>query len=184
MADLLKQSALAYKELLPFRYHFFLGRKRKLRYVSLQFPEVAYHHLAGFHRAGIAALSNKKKALQVILAEDVRHDHFVNAGKTLEDRWIGICHLREIIESNRMVFYYRGHEQPGTVIKGDYLMLHEGIVFFIARETPESIFIPHCRRYELGCPRFTTLQICREEKVTEEVTCLYRSPSFQAPEER
>ena len=182
MADLLKQSALAYKELMPYRYHFVLGRKGQLRHTSIQFPERAYHHLAGFHSAGIAALSNKKEALRVILTESVTHLHFIKAGMALEDRWIGICQLREIIESNRMIFYYREHEQPGTVIEADYLMTHERIVFFVTNETPASIFEAKDRRYEQGCPRFITLQISREEIATGEVVSLYRSPSFKAPE--
>ena len=178
MSDLLKQSALAYKGLTAYRYHFTLGRKGQLRHISIHFPEVAYHHLAGFHRAGIAALSNKKKSLQTVLAERVSHAQFIKAGAVLEDRWTGICRLQEIIESNRMVFHYRGHEQPGSMIQGDYLMTHEGIAFFIANETPESIFVPRDRRYEQGCPRFTTLQICREEIVTGGIVYLYQSPTY------
>jgi len=176
MSDLLMQSALAYKGLMAYRYHFTLGRKGQLRHISIHFPEVAYHHLAGFHRAGIAALSNKKHSLQAILAGRVTHAQFTKAGAMLEDRWTGICRLKEIIESNRTVFHYRGHEQPGSMIQGDYLMTHEGIAFFIANETPESIFIPKERSYEQGCPRFTTLQICREEARIREI--VYRSPAY------
>ena len=178
MSDLLKRSALAYKELMPYRYHFTLGRKGQLRHLSIHFPEVAYHHLAGFHRAGMAALSNKKKSLETVLAGAVTYEHFKRAGAVLEDRWTGICRLKEIIESNRVVFYYRGHEQPGSMLEGDYLMVHDGVAFFIAGGVPESIFEQTSRRYEQGCPRFVTLQISREEMATSIVTCLFRSATF------
>lgn len=178
MSDLLKQSAMAYEELMPYRYHFTLGKKEQLRHISIHFPVVAFHHLAGFHRAGIAMLSNKKKTLHAVLAENVTHAQLIRSGAVLEDRWTGICRLKEIIESNRMVFYYRGHEQPGSMIRGDYLMIHEGIAFFLANDTPESIFEQKNRRYEQGCPRFVTLRIIREEALTGETICLYRSPNY------
>jgi len=179
MADLLERSAQAYQELIPFRYHFTLGHKGELRHISLHFPEVAYYHLAGLHRVGIAALSNKKKALEVILLKRVTHEHIIGAGVALEDRWMRICRLKEMIEVNRIIFCYRGHEQPGSMIQADYLMVHEGFALFMAGETPASIFEQRARRYEKGCPRFVTLKIEREDKLTGRKMNLFMSPNFK-----
>lgn len=179
MDDLLKRSAQAYNSLLPYRYHFTLGWKGQLRHISISFPIVAYYHLAGFHKVGMSMLSIKKKALNTVLSGVVTHAHFINAGANLEDRWTGICRLKEMIESNRMVFHYRGHEQPGSVIKGDYLMVFEDFAFFIAGDTPESIFAQGKHRYEQGCPRFTTLQISREDTLNALHETVYTSPSYR-----
>jgi len=165
--------------LMPFRYRFTLGHKGQLHQINLYFPETAYYHLAGFHRVGVSALSNKKRALEAVFAGRVIHAHIVMAGAALEDRWAGICRLKEIIETNRVIFYYRGHEQPGSMIEGDYLITHESVAFFITGETPASIFEQKVRRYETGCPRLVTLQIDREEVTTGEIICLYRSPTYR-----
>ena len=177
--DLLKQSALAYRALLPYRYHFALGWKGQLSHISICFPECAYHHLAGFHKVGIEALQNKKWALRTIISGSVTHVHFQGAGAALEDRWEGICRLKDIIENNRGVFRYRKHEQPGSSIKGDYLMMDETTAFFIVEDTPESIFSHRGRHFGKGCPRMTTLQIVREEVASGERELIFQASSFR-----
>lgn len=179
MEDLLMMSALAYKELLPYRYHFKLGFKRKLREIHLCFPQDAYHHLAGFHKVGFAQLKNRKSALDFVLAGGVTQAQFEAGGYSLEDRWLGISRLKKMIETNRMVFYYRGHETIGSSIRADYLMVDEQTTFFIIDHVPQSIFAHQDGRYETGCPRYVTLQIEREDTQTGRQTLIYRSESFQ-----
>lgn len=119
MDDLLKKSALAYQELMPFRYHITLGKKGRSSKIFIRFPEVAYHHLAGFHKTSFDALVNKNKALSAVLDRAVTHEHFRNAGYSLEDRWRGICCLKETIETNRAVFHYRARKQRWSSIEAE-----------------------------------------------------------------
>lgn len=179
MEDLLMKSALAYKELMPYRYHFKLGFRQKLYEIHLCFPQDAYHHLAGFHKIGFAQLKNRKSALSTVLAGGVTQAQVQSGGYHLEDRWQGILHLKRMIETNQTVFYYQGHEKAGSSIRADYLMVDERTTFFIVDHKPQSIFAHRDCSYEKGCPRFATLMIEREETETGSRTLIYRSASFK-----
>lgn len=48
MCDLLKESALAYKDLSAYEYTLICGKKGVQTQVVIRFPANAYHHLAGF----------------------------------------------------------------------------------------------------------------------------------------
>lgn len=178
MNDLLKQSALAYQELLSYRYCFSLGLKNELYHVNVEFPIIAYHHLAGFHKVGFKQLENKSKALNVVLNGGITLEAFAVAGYHLEDRWSGICHLKDMLEDNRAVFRYRGHERPASEINADYLLFDEQTIFFIASDCPASIFEQKNQHYEIGCPRLKTLQIMPENINENTWLEIYKSPSY------
>ncbi len=179
MPDILMQSALAYRELMQYRYIFTLERKGEASTVRVTFPESAYHHLAGFHKASFAALRNKSKSLRTILDAKVTAADFAAAGYAFEDRWSSLCHLQDMLESNQAVFRYRGHERADSRIAADYLLQDDLTVFFIADEHPASIFGQKGQHYEQNCPRFTTLQIVRENVDTGEQVVVYRAASYK-----
>lgn len=179
MPDLLMQSALAYCALMQYRYIFTLGRKGKASTVVIDFPENAFHHLAGFHKASFAALRNRSKSLRIILDGTVTAADFAVAGYSFEDRWAGLCHLQEMLESNQTVFRYRGRERADSRITADYLIQDALTVFFVAENHPASIFGQKGQHYELNCPRFTTLQIIREDVATGVQTEVYRAAAYK-----
>lgn len=179
MDDLLYQSALAYQSLMPYRYSFMLGHKMKSSYISIYFPEDAYHHLAGFQYSGIAALQNQKTALQIILAKQITHEHFAKEGFQHEDRWQGICQLQNMIETNELIFHFRGHEKVGSNIIADYVIHNPSSFFFMCENDPVSIFGNTGQNYQKGCPRYVVLKTWRENIATLEKTLVYQSPSFR-----
>lgn len=161
MCDLLKKSALAYQKLSACQYTLLCDKKGVLTQVIIRFPVDAYHHLAGFQYARIAALRERKTALQVILAGDVTHQQLMSSGFQHEDRLRCLISLSECLEANRFVFRYNGHEHPGSSIKADYLMQFEDAVFFTCKEVPVSIFSSPAMDYGRNCPRMTVLEIRR-----------------------
>lgn len=48
--DLLQECAASFKRLLPYQYHFTIGRKGKMLAFTLDFDEADFHHLAGLHK--------------------------------------------------------------------------------------------------------------------------------------
>lgn len=178
MDDLLKQSAKAYSALMPYRYHFTLGHKGRITPLVIEFPVEAYHHLAGFHKIGFAQLNNKRKALSAILSGVVTAEQVARAGYCLVDRWQGICHLQAMLEENKAVFRYRGHERADSNIVADYLLVDVQTIFFVAADHPASIFGQKGQNYERNCPKLTTLLIEREEVSSGIRTELYRAKSY------
>lgn len=181
MDDLLKQCALAYEDLMSFRYVFTLGLKRNAYTVRLGFPEKAFHHLAGLHKTGFAALRHGvgKSTLKRVLAGEITQRQVEKAGFSLADRWEGICRLRGMIESNRIVFQYRKSHHPGSIIDAEYLISDQQTLFFISGESPASIFGQRGQGYEKGCARMTVLRIEREDLRCGSVCELYRNPHYK-----
>jgi len=175
MCDVLKKAALAYERLAQYEYQITCGRKGHLLTVVLSFPESAFHHLAGFQYARLEKLKEQKSALQVILSEQVSAQSLSESGFKHWDRLEGIIALQENLEQNRFVFRYREHECPFSKIQADYLLTWEDVVFFIANQSPVSIFRNVLNtEYEKRCPKFTVLKIERISKSTQEVLALYQ----------
>ena len=190
MPDLLTESALAYEQLVKTQYRFALGKKGKLYSFVLLFPVEGYHHLAGFQYArSIAQLANKKSALSMVLSHTVTQQDIVNSGcfSSLEGRLEGICNLPRLIEQNRIVFRYRGHEKPGSRIRAEYLLTHcistqKKLHFFINSKSPGfmvpvSLFDNPNGRYEINCPKVSTLSIEKNYMGNGWVS-LYNTASF------
>lgn len=172
------RSAQAYQALMPYRYLFSLGFKGKLQVVTVEFPQDGFYHLAGFHKAGLS-LASRKQALTEVLQGALTAARFSAGGYAPADRWTAICGLQEMIEANRAVFRYRGHEQQWSRIEADYLLAAEDAFLFIDDGKPVSIFGRSERAYELGCPKLKTLMIRRETIATGCMETVFRSPSFR-----
>lgn len=48
--DLLMECASVFKNLMNYQYRFTLGRKGKLKVITLGFSETDFHHLVGLHK--------------------------------------------------------------------------------------------------------------------------------------
>ena len=159
----LLDAARAYQELMKYRYVFLLGHKGIAETLTLEFTKEAFHHLAGLHKIGIARIRNKKYALDFILeSKDVPK---IESRDVLIDRWECICRLKEMIESNRIVFRMQKREFPGSQIKADYLMTKETCIFFIKDNGPLSIFTARDDQLKNAARnlKLTILKIDREE---------------------
>ena len=179
MDHLLTQAAHAYCELQQYQYHILLGHRGKTTSLTIEFPSSAFHHLAGLHKAGYERVKNKKNALEYILDEGVPDN--LQLGKMIEDRLLGILQLKQMIEANSLIFRYRGHEFPGSLIDADYLVCDNCYLFFINENYPESIFTPTSNQTEAAkrCMRFTTLKIERERISDGQMEMIYVSPSYK-----
>ncbi len=178
MCDLLKKSALAYRALSVYEYTLICGRKGIQTRVVVRFPINAYHHLAGFQYARLAALKEQKSALSIVLSDDVTYSQLIASGFQHSDRLECILNLQKHLESNHFVFRYRGHEHSYSHIRADYLMLMEDTVFFIEEDVPVSIFKNSTTNYQRNCPRLTVLQICRANLETGEKVITYQREGF------
>lgn len=180
MGDLLKQSAEAYKQLSLYRYRFLLGRKSQLYRFEISFPDECYWHLAGLHKMHVEAFKNRKKALYTILTGSFRSP--ASANPVLTGRWRGICSLQALIETNKIVFHYSGHEFSGSRICADYVLSNDEFMFFIADAAPVNIFEPNLNQLEQlkRCPRLTTLKIERVHIISGEIVEVFCSPSYHS----
>lgn len=178
MCDLLKRSALAYQTLAEYEYTLVCGRKGVLSRVPVLFPINAYHHLAGFQYARLEALSDRKTALDTVLAEKVTYSQLIDSGFQHSDRLECIEQLQTYLENNQFVFRYRGHEQSFSKIRADYLMQMEDITFFTSDDVPVSIFKNAEANYQRGCPQLTVLQIRRKHLKTGEEAVTYQRKGY------
>lgn len=178
MCNLLMKSALAYRVLTEYEYTLVCGRKGVLTHVTILFPVNAYHHLAGFQYARLAALSDRKTALDTILTEKVTHSQLASSGFQHNDRLECIERLQTHLENNQFVFRYRGHEPSFSKVRADYLMQMEDITFFTSDNVPVSIFKNTETDYQSGCPQLTVLQIRRKHLKTGEETVTYQRKGY------
>lgn len=178
MCDLLKKSALAYQALTEYEYTLVCGRKGVRTCVTILFPVNAYHHLAGFQYARIAALSDRKTALDTVLSEKVTYSQLVDSGFQHSDRLECIQVLQKHLENNQFVFRYRGHEQPFSKIRADYLMQMEDMAFFTSNDVPVSIFKSTKEDYRRNCPQLTVLQIRRKHLKTGREMITYQRKGY------
>ena len=176
MCNLLKESALAYKALSAYEYTLICGKKGVQTQVVIRFPANAYHHLAGFQYARLAALRQQKHALDVVLNGGVSYAQLMASGFQHSNRLESLVCLRKCLEANQFVFRYRGHGCAYSKIRAEYLMLFGDIVFFTDETIPVSIFKVKnsSMRYEQDCPRLTVLQIRRRHLETGEETITYQ----------
>ncbi len=100
MCDLLKKSALAYQALSAYEYTLICGRKGIQTRVVVRFPVKAYHHLAGFQYTRLAALRDRKSALDIALSGKVTYAQLLASGYQHSDRLACLLQLQEHLETN------------------------------------------------------------------------------------
>lgn len=184
MCDLLKKSAIAYAKLSAYEYTLICGKKGNKIQIQIRFPASAYHHLAGFQYARIEALKEQKDALDTVLAGTVTYEQLIDSGFRHSDRLESLICLQECLETNQFVFRYNKEFHPFSKVKADYLMLFEDIVFFTDGLMPVSIFKNTETDYQVGCPRYTVLQIRRTNLETSEEITTYQREGYVDEQER
>lgn len=178
----LKETATAYKELIRYQYVFLLSHKGKAETLTISFPKEAFHHLAGLHKKQLERTKNKKHILDSIL-EDGIPDQIAVTDEIL-DRWECICNLKEMIESNRLVFRLIKHMLPGSRIEADYVLSDNIHLFFVNDGIPVSVFTAWGDKLKnvSRCLRLTTLKIERRDMENETLETVYISDRYR-PEE-
>lgn len=173
-----KDAALAYRELMKYRYKFLLGHKGRAETLVLSFPKEAFHHLAGLHKIGLSRVRNKKYALDSILDDEITVE---DSRQVMSDRWDCVCDLKRMIESNSLVFRLQKKTFPGSQIRADYLITEAQCLFFIKDGEPLSIFTARDDQMTNAhrSLRLTTLMIEREELETGIVETLYVSEAYK-----
>lgn len=175
VCNVLQKSAQAYSILTEYEYEITGGRKGNTVTVIVSFPQDAYHHLAGFQYARLEKLKEQKSALRHVLDGQVTFDTLQQSGFKHWDRIQGIIKLKECLEQNRFVFYYRTHENPYSRIKADFLFSLEDMLFFTAEGKPVSLFCCSDKiNYLRKCPKYTILRIDRICISTSEKITVYK----------
>ena len=165
--NLLKQSALAWKEITEYRYLLTYGYKKKLYPINLTFSPEDYPHLAGFQYMKDISLPNftSAKIIDRILDDKITFEKIQEAAQyeeMIKPRLEALIHLKTSLDNNFMLYSYMPRMYPFiTGIKADYLISSHFEInsfVFIIQATPQgeakcdflccSIFAKGDRDYE------------------------------------
>ena len=126
--DLLKRSAIVWKELMNYKYIFTYGYKSKLSRISLVFPPEKYPHLAGFQYLkdiNIPRYNNKKTVDKIL--DDSICQNLIQKSQNYEEfvkpRLNALIRLKNTLEEDFLLYAYMPRFYSfATQIKADYLI--------------------------------------------------------------
>ena len=89
--DLLQECAASFKRLLPYQYHFTIGRKGKMLAFTLDFDEADFHHLAGLHKLRDIGLETFLDSNEIVFRFNEKMQKFslIKADYLLENQYQG-----------------------------------------------------------------------------------------------
>ena len=126
--DILKQSALAWKNLTEYRYQFVYGYKKSLYPINLTFSPEDYPHLAGFQYLKDIALPNytSAKIIDRILEGKITFEQIQKSSQYKEmvnPRLEALIHLKSSLDNDFNLYSFMPRMYPFiTNIKADYLI--------------------------------------------------------------
>jgi len=186
--DLLQECARAFERLLPFRYHFTIGRKGKMLKFTLDFDAADFHHLAGLHKLkdNVRFLTGKRVDIfnmilsgKLTYAQAARSSYF----SEMESRIPPLVGLESFLDSNKIVFRFNEKVQKFSLVKADYLLENsykgDDIYLFLSQRTGaetqvcRSFFPKQKLDYTSGQPRYTLLKKEKMDTKTGEITIQY-----------
>lgn len=186
--DLLHECAVAFDHLLPYEYHFTIGRKGKMLAFTLDFDKADFHHLAGLHKLkdNVHFLTGKRADIfngvligTLTYAQAERSAYF----SEMVSRLTPLVKLESFLDSNEIIFRFNEKIQKFSLIKADYLLENQydgnDIYLFLAqradRETQvcRSFFPKQKLDYTSGQPRYTLLKKEKINTLTGAVTIQY-----------
>ena len=190
--DILKQSALAWKELTEYRYHFVYGYKKNLYPINLTFSYEDYPHLAGFQYLKDISLPNytSAKIVDRILEGKITLDQIRKASKyeeMVKPRLEALILLKNSLDNDFNLYSFMAKMYPFvTNIKADYLIASHIVIasyVFIIRTTQNgdakcdflccSTFIKGEREYEKNQRKRTLLKKERIHIASNTTTVLF-----------
>ena len=126
--DLLKRSAIVWKELMNYKYIFTYGYKSKLSRISLVFPPEKYPHLASFQYLKDINIPryNSKKTVDKILDDSICQNLIQksqNYEEFVKPRLNALIRLKNTLEEDFLLYAYMPRFYSfATQIKADYLI--------------------------------------------------------------
>lgn len=145
--DILKQSALAWKELTEYRYQFVYGYKKTLYPINLTFSNGDYPHLAGFQYMKDISLPNysSAKIADRILEGKITFEQIQKAAQyeeMIKPRLEALVHLKKSLDNDFNLYSFMPRMYPFiTNIKADYLIASHLVIdsyVFIIHTTPKG----------------------------------------------
>lgn len=145
--DILKQSALAWKELTEYRYQFVYGCKKTLYPINLTFSNEDYPRLAGFQYMKDISLPNysSAKIADRILEGKITFEQIQKAAqyeKMIKPRLEALVHLKNSLDHDFNLYSFMPRMYPFiTNIKADYLITSHLVIdsyVFIIHTTPKG----------------------------------------------
>ena len=145
--DILKQSALAWKELTEYRYQFVYGYKKTLYPINLTFSNEDYPHLAGFQYTKDISLPNysSTKIAERILEGKITFEQIQKAAQyeeMIKPRLEALIHLKHSLDHDFNLYSFMPRMYPFiTNIKADYLIASHLMIdsyVFIIHTTPKG----------------------------------------------
>lgn len=145
--DILKQSALAWKELTEYRYQFVYGYKKTLYPINLTFSNEDYPHLAGFQYTKDISLPNysSAKIAERILEGKITFEQIQKAAQyeeMIKPRLEALIHLKHSLDHDFNLYSFMPRMYPFiTNITADYLIASHLMIdsyVFIIHTTPKG----------------------------------------------
>lgn len=145
--DILKQSALTWKELNEYRYQFIYGYKKTLYPITLTFSNEDYPHLAGFQYMKDISLPNysSAKIADRILEGKITFEQIQKAAQyeeMIKPRLEALVHLKNSLDNDFNLYSFMSRMYPFiTNIKADYLITSHLVIdsyVFIIHTTPKG----------------------------------------------
>ena len=145
--DILKQSALTWKELTEYRYQFIYGYKKTLYPITLTFSNEDYPHLAGFQYMKDISLPNysSAKIADRILEGKITFEQIQKAAQyeeMIKPRLEALVHLKNSLDNDFNLYSFTSRMYPFiTNIKADYLITSHLVIdsyVFIIHTTPKG----------------------------------------------
>lgn len=145
--DILKQSALTWKELTEYRYQFIYGYKKTLYPITLTFSNEDYPHLAGFQYMKDISLPNysSAKIADRILEGKITFEQIQKEAQyeeMIKPRLEALVHLKNSLDNDFNLYSFMSRMYPFiTNIKADYLITSHLVIdsyVFIIHTTPKG----------------------------------------------
>lgn len=146
--------AASYQRLMDYEYQFTLGRKGKLTKITLQFPTVNFHHLAGLHKLKDTHISraNRNTVFYQILDGRITYDTITKSRylPEIQSRLASLSYLESLLDENQIIFRYNPQIYPHSAIKSEFLLkMGNGttlsITFLFLDQSEQGIYF--CRSF-------------------------------------
>ena len=126
-----------FKKIMDYEYYFSIGRKGKLKEITLGFSNTDFHHLAGLHKLKDThiAHANRSTIFQQILDGRITYDTLTKSQflPEIQSRLEALPNLESLLDENQLVFRYNPQIYPHSSIQSEFLLkMGTGTVLGIA----------------------------------------------------
>ena len=115
-----------FKKLMDYEYYFSIGRKGKLKEITLGFSDTDFHHLAGLHKLKDIhiARANRSNLFQQILDGRITYNTLTKSQflPEIQSRLETLPKLESLLDENQLIFRYNveaSFQWSGQIIRKD-----------------------------------------------------------------